>query len=202
MNNTKSNTCWYKQQKTKFFQHALEVNSTKTKNNIWIILKTKKQQHSLLACTVLNGSGVLHACKVLEHYHSVSFHFCSRPQVGLFTSPKSKLKVQNSKFKIQSSKFKIQSSKSKGQNPKFKVQRSKFKIQSSKSKGQNPKFKVQRSKFNHGQSSHDKITSTNPPCASPMDPLCHRTCQQSEHIPIVSKKFNSFVIKIIMQPAA
>ena len=61
---------------------------------------------------------------------------------------------------------------------------------------------VQSSKFNHGQGSHDKITSTNPPCASPMDPLINRTYQQSEHIPIVPKKFNSFVIKIIMQLAA
>ena len=64
---------------------------------------------------------------------------------------------------------------------------------------------VQSSKFiffNHGQGSHDKITSTNPPCASPMDPLINRTYQQSERIPIVPKKFNSFVIKIIMQLAA
>ena len=122
--------------------------------------KTKKQQqHSLLACTVLNGSGVLHACKVPEHYHSVSLHFCSRPQVRLFTSPQSKLKVQNSKFKIQKSKSKVQSSKSKVQSSKSKVQSSKSKVQSPKFKVQSPKFKVQSSKFKV-QSSKSKVQRT------------------------------------------
>ena len=71
-------------------------------------------------------------------------------------------------------------------------------VQSPKSKVQSPKFKVQSSTT--GKAHTTRLLAQTP--RGSMDPLIDRTCQQSEHIPIVPKKFNSFVIKIIMQLAA